>query len=114
MMDLDRREMVKAMYAILAVPSSAFAGLFAADEPTRPMRSKPYIEEGRPEYEEPPAGEGSPFLDMDNLTCRWIIDPDGYPHLIGPRPDEQWAALGLEKPITHAHLREALWKRRHH
>ena len=87
---------------------ASFLGVGRCAAPTRPMRSKPYMEAGRPEYEEPPPDVESPFIDMDNLTCRWLVDPDGHAHLLGPRPDEEWAALGLEKSITRT-KRRTVW-----
>jgi len=42
---MERRTFLGTCAALLGMPWLA---------PTRPVRSKPYIEEGRPEYEEPP------------------------------------------------------------
>ena len=60
----------------------------------RPIRQKPYIEEGRPEYEEPPEWT------IDNETFRIIIGDDGYSYLVGPRQDQEWARLGLQNAVT--------------
>lgn len=86
MMQIDRRKAMVAtaetMFAILAVPASAFAGLFAGGEPVRPMRSKPYIEEGRPEYEEPPRPIVYPLppknVIVERMSGGGCLISDGY------------------------------------
>ena len=51
---------------------AAMLGLPWLVEPVRPMRSKPYMEEGRPEYEEPPVG-----WTTTSVASYWLVDPDG-------------------------------------
>ncbi len=73
-MELDRRNAMKLMAGAVGLP---LVGL-GADEPTRPMRSKPYMEEGRPECEEPPRPTIYPIpLDqevlMEPTPGGWLI-----------------------------------------
>jgi len=52
---MERRTFLETFVASLGVPASILTGARTCfgSVPTRPIRSKPYMEAGRPEYEEP-------------------------------------------------------------
>jgi hypothetical protein len=74
MMEIERRTFLGVV--------AGFLGLRTSAAPERPMRSKPYIEEGRPEYEEPPRPKVYPLpseaVQVKPLPDGRCLVSDGY------------------------------------
>jgi hypothetical protein len=104
MMRLTRRNTIKAMAVGVATPVIMPEPTVP---PTRPTRSKPYIEEGRPEYEEPSGylcvqHGGSPGYERVNATngleCPQCAEPEwvamqGFTEVVYPISPSQIEVL---------------------